>query len=80
MTEIRSVLAIPAGEDYMGETEYVGISDTLAEALILVREEGYSIIEEGKGGSYDQYDTDDATGIFGDIAKGRGIICITVEP
>jgi len=80
MIEIRTVLAIPTGEDYMGEAEYVGIADTLAEALLLARGEGYIIIEEGKGGSYDQYEADDAAGIFGDIAKGRGIICVTVEP
>lgn len=40
---------------------------------------GYTIVEEGNGGSYDKYDAEDAPGVYGFKPNGMGGISITVE-
>jgi len=75
----RTVLAIECGDDWMGEGEPLGTASTIEEALALVRDHGWTVIEEGNGGSYDEYGADDAARIFG-LRSGRGVFCITVEP
>ena len=48
--------------------------------MTVVRAAGYSVIEEGAGGSYDAYDGEDAPGIYGFKPDGMGAFSVTVEP
>lgn len=57
----------------------VGIGETIEDAIAACRAAGYTVIEEGNGGSYDRYDAEDAPGVYGFEPDGLGGISITVE-
>ena len=73
------VLAIATGENWQGEAEEVGEANSKEEAIALIKRLGYPTIIDGEGGCVDCYDAEDAPGIYGIDADGRGAISVTYK-
>lgn len=76
--DIRHTFAIPTGANYTDPAILLDDAYSMKDALRIVRENGFTVIEEGDGGSYDSYDASDAPGIYGYEPDGYGAYSITV--
>lgn len=77
MKKQMHALAVPTTKDSCEKAIDCGMATSVTEAKRIVRAAGYRIMTTG--GNIDQYDAQDAPGIYGYAADGFGAISITVH-